>query len=116
MSMPTKKARRGYWSKPVSSPFRYDKIGTSMGAKFFMMRPGMGEGLRKRRQYNLEKTILFTRIMGELVRVRVILKSPIQIKPTHWHSDAMSMAGRPAVIMAAYKEELNLALTRLGAN
>lgn len=114
-TMPALGARRGAWGKAVVSRYRQKSMGTighrgaggrmtPKGAKFFWLSGG-----------SLRNEMLFTRQGSKLVRVRLKTRGPVRLKSTHWHSNAMAKAGRPALMSAAYGVELNKALTRLGA-
>ena len=115
VSMPTLAARRGAWTRAVTARFRLDKI------KPIGRRRGSGRMTPKGTPYfylqggSLKNKMLFQRVVSKLIRIRVITRGPVRLKATHWHTEAMDKAGRPALMSAAYGVELNKALTRLGA-
>lgn len=114
LSMPTRKARRGDWAKPVTARLRMDKIKpvgrrrggrmTPKGAPFFFLEGG-----------RLRNKTLFERRGAKLIRVRVVTRGPIHLRATHWHTDATGKFGKPSVMSAAWGVELNKGLARLGA-
>ena len=114
VAMPTKSARRGNWSKSVTARLRMDKIkaiGRRRGGKmspkgtpFFFLSGG-----------SLKNTTLFERRGKKLIRVRVITRGPIKLKPTHWHTEAMAVHGNAATMAKEWGTEISKSLAKLGA-
>ena len=114
------------------------------GAKFFQLGPGTGEGgVNKRKtttkwrsyrrtvkaggkgkrpakrfhDYKLKDEVIFTRTSGgRLIRVRRLLKTPVHLKATRWHSMGVAKVARLEVINAAFVHEADIVLKRLGAS
>lgn len=113
-AMPTKAARRGNWSKSVTVRLRMDKIKTigrrkggkmaPKGTPFFFLEGG-----------RLKNQTLFERRGNKLIRVRVIARGPIKLKPTHWHTEAMAKHGNAATMSKEWGQELSKSLSKLGA-
>ena len=113
------------------------------GARFFLLTPGEGNlGLNSRKttkkwqkwnakfksgatvrkfngkknwEYKLTEPTIFMRQGGKLVRVLRILRQPIHLKATHWQTGASARFGTQATMMAAFKNEAEKMLTKLGA-
>lgn len=115
ISMPTKKARRGNWNKPISPKLRMDKI-RNIGR-----RSGGGKMLPKGTPYfwlsggQLKNTTLFERRGFKLIRIRIVTRGPIKLNPTHWHTEAMAKHGNAANMSTEWGKELSKGLAKLGA-
>ncbi len=112
--MPSLASRRGAWGRPVTARARLDKVrvigrrtGRGMapkGTPFFWLEGGQ-----------LRNKTLFERRGKKLVKIRIVTRTPVHVKSSHWHTQATGKFGRPAVMMAAWGREIEKGLTKLGA-
>lgn len=124
---PSAASRGKNWSRPIMARFRWKAV-KAAGDAVFILKPRSGNAVVSRKRQGLTRTgrpskrggrcvltetIMVKRQGRKLIRVRVINKGPVHLKPRHWHADAMKPLLKPTLIEAAFVDEAKKSLAKL---
>lgn len=116
---PSLTSRGRNWQKPISARFRWSALRNSKN-NTFVLKPRSGAAVLSRKRQASRRAIRQAIIVQRtgvrtLKKLRVVNRSDVHLKATHWHERAMDRLTRPELFQAAFNDEMGKALARLGA-